>query len=269
MIESVTPSQIRQFRREGFLHVSGFLSEDELTTWRQEIDAAVAQQRGGRSLDGTPAGNKDGHYANVFLQQILLSRISPGVHELMHNPQLGRIACDLAGIDAIRIWHDQALIKEPLSNATAFHRDVPFWSFDSHQAISVWVALDDATLQNGCLYILPGSQTMTDFKPGGIGENMGELTAQYPVLADIEPVPVTVSAGDAIYIDGMVAHGAGPNMTTGYRRAMTCAYMPDGATFNGKRNILSDAYQASLSIGDVLDNDEELPRIFSRSMAVS
>ena len=127
MIESVTPSQIRQFRREGFLHVSGFLSEDELTTWRQEIDAAVAQQRGGRSLDGTPAGDKDGHYANVFLQQMLLSRISPGVHELMHNPQLGRIACDLAGIDAIRIWHDQALIKEPLSNATAFHRDVPFW----------------------------------------------------------------------------------------------------------------------------------------------
>ena len=67
----------------------------------------------------------------------------------------------------------------------------------------------------------------------------------------------------------MVAHGAGPNMTTGYRRAMTCAYMPDGATFNGKRNILSESYQSSLSIGDTLDNNDELPLIFSRGIAQS
>ena len=269
MIESVTTKQINHFRIQGFVHIPGFLAPNELTTWRHEIDAAVKQQRGGQTLDGSPAGSKEGHYANVFLQQMLLSRISGGVRKLMHEPQLGRIACDLSDIDGIRIWHDQALIKEPLANATAFHRDVPYWSFDSRQAISVWVALDDATLQNGCLYFLPGSQHLTDFVPSGIGENMGELTARYPALADIEPIPVPVTAGDAVYIDGMVAHGAGPNMTTGYRRAMTCAYMPDGATFNGKRNILSESYQSSLSIGDTLDNNDELPLIFSRGIAQS
>ena len=69
---------------------------------------------------------------------------------------------------------------------------------------------------------------------------------------------------DAVYIDGMVVHGAGANMTLGYRRAMTCAYMPDGARFNGKRNVLSEDYFHSLTPGDLLDNDAELPLIYRR-----
>ena len=88
--------------------------------------------------------------------------------------------------------------------------------------------------------------------------------ARYPKLVGIEPVPVPAAAGDAIYIDGMIAHGAGPNMTLGYRRAMTCAYMPDGARFNGKRNVLSEAYFNSLNLGDVLDNEDEVPLLFRR-----
>lgn len=56
--------------------------------------------------------------------------------------------------------------------------------------------------------------------------------------------------------------GAGANMTPGYRRAMTCAYMPEGSTFNGKKNILPDDYVASLSVGDVLDNDALNPVVW-------
>lgn len=81
---------------------------------------------------------------------------------------------------------------------------------------------------------------------------------------DIEPATIPAAAGDAVYIDGMIAHGAGPNMTLGYRRAMTCAYMPDGARFNGKHNVLSEAYFKSLTIGDALDNEDEVPLLFAR-----
>ena len=194
---------------------------------------------------------------------MLMSRTAPAVHELMHDERLGRLAATLAGVDGIHIWHDQALIKEPFANPTSLHRDVPYWSFDSHQAISIWVALDDATVQNGCLYFLPGSQDKTDFETVGIRENMGELVAKYPRLAAIDPVAVPCRAGDAIFVDGMVAHGAGPNMTRGYRRAMTCAYMPRGARYNGKKNILSEQYRARLSVGDILDDATELPLLFA------
>lgn len=261
MREGFTPEEIASYRDQGFLHVTGLLDEAELAHWQSVITDAV-EARLGRRLLGQPAGHRQNPYENVFLQLMLLSRTHADVRELMHNPTLGKLACRLAGIDRIHMWHDQALIKEPLANATAFHRDVPYWSFDSRQAISVWVALDDADVSNGCLYAIPGSQHLTDYENVPIGVNVGELVAKYPELASIEPVALPAKAGDAIYIDGMVAHGAGCNMTHSYRRAMTCAYMPHGAKFNGKKNILSEKYMSSLEIGDELNNEEELPTIF-------
>ena len=263
MFDSPTTAQTEHYRQHGFVHVPGMLDTNELTAWRTAIDEAVAERRG-KPLDGKPAGHREGAYPNVFLQMMLLSRSSDAVRELMYDARLGRFAATLADIEGIRIWHDQALIKEPLANPTSFHRDVPYWSFDSHEAISLWVALDDATLENGCLYIMPGSQSLTDFRVGAIGENVGAIVADYPALEGIEPDPVPARAGDAVYIDGMVVHGAGANMTLGYRRAMTCAYMPDGARFNGKRNVLSEDYFHSLTPGDLLDNDAELPLIYRR-----
>jgi hypothetical protein len=53
-------------------------------------------------------------------------------------------------------------------------------------------------------------------------------------------------------------------MTRGWRRAMTCGYMPDGSTFNGKQNILSKEMFESLKVGDVLNNDAQNPLIYSR-----
>ena len=262
MKSNFTSDEIDRYRNDGFLVVHDFLSSEELGRWEDAVDEAVAERRG-MALDGSPAGGKDGHYANVFLQMMLLSRTHTGVHEIIHDRQLGYLAANLAGVEGIRIWHDQALIKEPLANPTAFHRDVPFWSFDSPNAISIWVALDDATLQNGCLYLLPGSHRITDYEFAPIGENVGDLMSRYPKLAEIEPRALPVQAGSAIYIDGMVVHGAGANMTLGYRRAMTCGYMPQGARFNGKRNVLSETYYQSLAIGDELENNDELPLIYS------
>ncbi len=78
----------------------------------------------------------------------------------------------------------------------------------------------------------------------------------------MEPVAVPMKAGAASFHSGMTAHGAGANMTPGRRRAMTCGYMPDGATFNGNPNVLPPEYIATLSVGDVLDNDELNPLLW-------
>ena len=52
-------------------------------------------------------------------------------------------------------------------------------------------------------------------------------------------------------------------MTSGQRRAMTCAYMPDGNIYNGNTNVLPDEYLATLSIGDKLMNDKQNPLIYT------
>jgi phytanoyl-CoA hydroxylase len=161
------------------------------------------------------------------------------------------------------VWHDQALIKPPYGNPTSWHLDDPFWSFSSRDAISVWIALDDATITNGCLWYLPGTHHSARFELTEIGPNFGALFDQYPEWLEIEPVATPCAAGDAVFHNGLVAHAAGANMTPRQRRAMTCAFMPAGSTFNGTQNILPDDYVARLEIGDVLENDEVNPLVWS------
>ncbi len=142
--------------------------------------------------------------------------------------------------------------------------DTPFWSFSDSSALSIWIALDDATLQNGCLYFIPGSYHHTSFENAGIGKNMDAIFEVYPNLKNTNSVAAPIKAGSCSFHNGLTIHGAGPNMTNGFRRAMTCAYMPDGATFNGKKNILSDEQVSRLKIGDLLNDGEQNPLIYKR-----
>ena len=67
------------------------------------------------------------------------------------------MAASLMDVDAVRIWHDQSLVKQAWANPTAWHVDTPFWSFNNREALSIWVALEDVTIENGCMYFMPGS----------------------------------------------------------------------------------------------------------------
>ncbi|HSZ43279.1 MAG TPA: phytanoyl-CoA dioxygenase family protein [Trebonia sp.] len=145
------------------------------------------------------------------------------VRDLVLDRRLGRLAAELAGVDGMRIWLDQALIKEPWSSPTAFHVDNPFWSFRRFDV--------------------------------------------YPELGSSAPVFCPVPAGSAVAHNGLTAHGAGANMTNGRRFAMTVAYMPDGATFNGQQDILTREQVARLKVGDPLDDEAQNPLVFTRSPA--
>lgn len=253
MQTDVSAGQIEQFRQQGFVVMEGFLTAAELQHWREVTEAAVRQRLGTSSLNNQ--ADPDAFYAQVFTQALNLRDIHPGMAELIFDERLGRLAGLLAGVDGMRVWHDQALIKPPYGNHTAFHFDDPYWSFYSHQAVNVWVALDDATLANGCLWYLPGTHLEARFELVPIAENLGDIFKSYPQWKKIAAVPAPCPAGSAIFHNGLVAHGAGVNMTPYRRRAMTCAYMPDGSTFNGQQSLLTEEYFNSLHIGDRLNNE--------------
>ena len=264
MKTELSPQQIEQYRKQGFLVIEGFLDSNELQRWRDVTGEAVQQRLAEASFLSNQA-DPDSYYAQVFTQCLRLADIHPGMAELMLDERLGRVAGTLAGINGIRIWHDQALIKSPYGNPTGFHFDNPFWSFYSRDAISIWVALDDATLANGCLWYLPGTHLDATFQSVEIGGNLGGVFKAYPQWRNIAAVPAVCPAGSVVFHNGLIAHGAGANMTPHARRAMTCAYMPDGSTFNGQKNILPDEYFKSLTVGDLLDDNRINPLIWSRN----
>ena len=264
MNTKITPEQIQAYQTDGYVVIGDFLTPDELEHWRINVDAAVAQRADRKLADGRMRDGQDEYYDRVFVQRINLWQDHDGMRELMLDPALGKMAAELAGVDGIRIWHDQALIKQPWGNPTGWHLDNPYWSFYSRDSITIWVALDDVTLHNGCLYFIPGTHKTATFDNANIGRNIGGLFDVYPQWSEMEAVPSVMKAGSCSFHNGLVAHGAGANMTPGTRCAMTCAYMPDGSTFNGQQNVLNAEQLAALNVGAVLDDDAQTPLIYHK-----
>ncbi|WP_295791689.1 phytanoyl-CoA dioxygenase family protein [Mucilaginibacter sp.] len=270
MNTTITPAQVDFYQENGYVIIEDFLNSAELKLWREAVATAV-DERNGQKIPGRAGKigeddgiNKDSEYlAKVFDQLINLWQTNEKVKELMFNPAIGEMAATLAQVDGIRIWHDQALFKKPWANPTSWHLDTPFWSFSDRKALSIWVALDDATFENGCLFFIPGSHKETSFENPGIGRNMDSIFNFYPSFKTSPSVAAPMKAGSCSFHNGLTIHGAHANMTPGSRRAMTCAYMPDGNTFNGIQNILSDEAIEKLKVGDLLNNDEQNPLIYS------
>lgn len=265
----VSEEQIKFYNDNGFVVIDDFLSPEELARWRKTVDDAV-RNRAGQKMPGKDikTGESDGinedeaYYGKVFDQLLNLWQTDDEMKKLMVDERIGKVAAQLAGVDGIRIWHDQALIKRPWANPTSWHLDTPFWSFSDRKALSIWIALDDATLQNGCLFFIPGSNQETTFENKGIGKNMDSIFEVYPQFLKTNAVAAPMRAGSCSFHNGLTIHGANANMTSGFRRAMTCAYMPDGNTFNGTANILPEDYLQTLKAGDLLNNDKQNPLIY-------
>jgi len=265
MNTELTPEQIESYRRDGFVTHPGLLGTGEVETLKAAVLQTIAEMGGNRLPEaGERMRDTDNYYGGVFTQRLNLWRLNETVKRYMLNPEIGRMCCELEGQGGYRVWHDQALVKEPFGNPTAWHLDNPYWSFYSAHAISIWIALEEATLENGCMWFAPGSHKLARFENVGIGENLADLFKVYPEMAEVDPVPAPMKPGDCSFHNGLTAHGAGANMTRGRRIAMTCAYMPVGATFNGRRNVLPEAYFQSLKEGDVLENDDWNPRVDAR-----
>lgn len=259
-----TPDQIEAFRRDGFVVIENVLDAGELETWRATVGDAVRERVELQNGLNNQFEGGDPFYAAVFTQALRLGDTHAGIRPLVRAPELGKLAGDLIGAEAMRIWHDQALVKEPHGNQTTWHRDTPYWAFHTRTAVNFWIALDDATLANGCLWYLPGTHLMGDYDLVKIGRNMTDIFKAYPQWAAIEPVAAPCPAGSIVIHNSMVVHGAGPNMTTKRRRAMTVAYFPDGTVYNGTPDTLPPAYSRTLTTGDALDDDRYVPLAWSR-----
>ncbi|CAF3681274.1 unnamed protein product [Rotaria sp. Silwood1] len=269
---SLTASDINSYRENGYHVVPDLLSPSQLEQWRTIIFGAV-KDRAERKYK-LPTVNEEDHtnvdfdyYDNVFTQRINLWQTHNSVKELLlqSGNVIGKIAAELEGIDCVRIWCDQALIKEPFANPTSWHFDVTYWSFTSLHAISVWIALDDSTLENGCMYFMPGSHKVVErryyesnntFPEIKIGKNMADIFAIYPELKQMPTVAVPMKAGSASFHSSLLIHGANANMTPGRRPAMTIQMMPDNMVFNGKQNILTKEQMNKLEIGVSVFNDD-------------
>jgi len=246
-----TDELVESFRREGFVVVPDLLSADELRRYGVAVDDAVAK----RSRHDTRALAEKSRYEQSFIQCQNLWEDCPEVRPLSFHPVIAGTAARLLGVDAVRLWHDQALYKEPGGRETDPHQDQPYWPIAETNTVTAWIPFDGSTLENGAMGYLPGSHRLgvREFVNIFFGQPEDPLAREE--LAGIEPVWVEVPAGSVAFHHGLTFHLARPNATGTVRRVHTAIFFADGSTRGEGKFPHPSVERPGIPMGGVIESD--------------
>ena len=232
----VNPAEIEFFQQNGYIQYHDFLSKGQIELLRQALDLAVSTRRD-RIRGAEKGGRLSEEYERVFNQMVNLWTDYPQARDIAFDPRLGQHARQLSRCRHVRIYHDHAMIKPPgqVSKQTNWHQDAPYWPMDPVGALSAWIAVDDVSVENGCLHFVPGTHSHGRLDPisltdedDSVVERFKEQGYEVP-----EPVAMPMRAGGVTFHHGCTFHYAGPNRTEKPRRAFAIIYIPDYTRFTG------------------------------------
>ena len=152
----------------------------------------------------------------------------PQVLLLLLAHVVGRIAAELMGVTGVRIYHDQALIKEPGGRPTPWHQDHYYWPLDTVNTITMWLALVDIPPEMGSMSFATGTHRNPAFPQMPISEKSQET---FHRLIHEERIPTpsySLKAGDATFHSGDILHSAHGNGSPARREVLTVIYFADG-----------------------------------------
>jgi ectoine hydroxylase-related dioxygenase (phytanoyl-CoA dioxygenase family) len=211
----------RDYARDGFVAVRGLIAADELADYAVAVDAAVATRK---ARDARTLAEKS-RYEQSFLQCQYIWEDFPGVRPLTFHPAICAMAALLIGADRLRLWHDQALYKEPGGAPTQAHQDHPYWPIAEHRTVTAWIPLVVADDSTGCMGYVPGSHREA---PRFVDIFTGAGDADGAAVDAARFVPAV--PGDVIFHHGLTLHMAMGNRSEMMRRVYTGIYFADGCT---------------------------------------
>ncbi len=213
------------FLRDGHTVVRGLATAEEIAAVRPAIEAAAAQRTAGVA----PLEERD-TYGKAFLQAINLWRLDERVQGFVFGRRFARVAAELLGVDGVRLYHDQALIKEAGGGHTPWHQDQRYWPLDTDRTITMWMPLVDVPPEVGTMTFASGSHRLGDLAGPTISDDSESVFDT--AVREAGLVPTThgpLAAGDATFHAGWTLHRASANPTGADRPVMTVIWFADGA----------------------------------------
>ncbi len=218
----LTDEQVEQFDREGYVVVDRVLDVSELADIVDEIDSIERQTDAFlRSLDGDRFTISES--GALTFSPHLVSR-SARLRSLSAHPGFLDVCADLIGPD-VRLYWDQAVYKKPEKpRRFPWHQDNGYTFVEPQEYLTLWVALTDATLANGCPQVAPGIHRSGTLRHEFVDPLGFECFSDRP-----DAVAAEVSAGGMVVFSSLTPHLTGPNTTDAVRKAYILQYAPDGA----------------------------------------
>jgi ectoine hydroxylase-related dioxygenase (phytanoyl-CoA dioxygenase family) len=238
----LSDEQIRFFQENGYLTGIRVLGDAQVETLRNELERFLSDGLPGSELLYEYNANESLDPSKRLLHCLGHWRVLPAFHDLLWNPAFTIPASQLLG-GAVRFWHDQLFYKPPAQGGVvAWHQDYSYWTRTKPLAhLTCWIALDDSSLENGCVHYVPGSHRWSLLPKPALS---GDMDAIQSVLSDeqraaFRPVPSEVRAGWASFHHPLTLHGSHENRSTRPRRGAVVNVVRDGVASDSDEPLLA------------------------------
>ncbi len=220
------------FKKNGYEVLRGLAGKEDIETFRPVINRAVDKL----NTERRQLKERD-TYGKAFLQIMNIWKSDDDVRRFTLSKRFARAAADLLGVDNVRLYHDQALYKEPGGGPTPWHQDQYYWPLDTRDTVTLWMPLVDIDESMGILTFAAGSNNDGLVKNIAISDESDSELDDY-VKQKNYPVehPSSMKAGDATFHYGYTLHKAPGNYSNTMREVMTIIYFADGAKVNRPLN---------------------------------
>jgi phytanoyl-CoA hydroxylase len=228
-VETATATLFDNFTADGYVILDDALSPREVDELRAEA-LRICRGELGEIRGGTAAapGETDDDVMRRYLCIHYPHKFSSVMLETMRHPAIVNALTQVIGPD-VKAMQSMLFIKSEGKPGQAWHQDEHFIPTRDRSLTAAWIALDDATVDNGCLWVLPGSH-----RPGIIYPDREHDDPRYDCTVESydfpydesDAVPVEIPAGSVLVFNGYLLHKSLPNSGAhGYRRALVNHYM--------------------------------------------
>ncbi|SDZ80554.1 Ectoine hydroxylase-related dioxygenase, phytanoyl-CoA dioxygenase (PhyH) family [Haloplanus vescus] len=233
---SLSDRQFEQYQRDGYVVVEDLLSDDEVARVTDRIREYVAGDRTettfSRMLEPDIDPDEFDHEGDPVrkFEGVSMAREDDVFADLAHHEGILEVIQQLQGpnVDLLR---SAAMLKPPqVGSEKKFHQDAAYYPIQPRDHVTVWIALDEATTDNGCMRVVPGAHT-----DGLIGHEAIEYDTDIAITErdyDIDDtVALPMEPGSVLFQHCLLPHYTAPNTTETWRRAFILAYMRSRSRF--------------------------------------
>ena len=215
----LTDEQIETYQRDGHVYLPNVCSPEEVLAYRPVIAKTA------HALFPT---HKPHDTNRPFLQKLNLRYHSDGVAKFVFARRFAKIVVDLMRIDGVRIFHEQALFKEPKGAITPWHQDQYYWPLATNNAMGMWMPLVDISISMGPIRFASASHLNGFIGQYRISDESESVFKEFIEEKRYKTWQQPMYAGDATFHNGWTIHGATENHTHHMREAMIVTYYEDG-----------------------------------------
>ena len=234
-LHPLSERQIAEFERDGFIKLKGVFSPHEL----QYFGAEITRLTLALNTQNLPLEERS-TYDRAFLQVMNLWEHSDVARTFVFGRRLAGLAAALLRVRGVRLYHDQALYKEPGGGITPAHADQSYWPLASDRTITAWVPLQAVPQQMGPLAFYAGSHRIPYGQDLAISDESERVISEHMQRNAVSLVDTPFDLGEVSFHLGWTFHRAGANRSDRARAVMTVIYMDRAMMLKAPANSMQE-----------------------------